>query len=488
MSLLRIYYIIIISSFITAQQETLKEVLAKAELEIYIEEKKTEINPRFKLHYHITPPVGWMNGPNGFSFYKGEYHLFYQFYPYDTQWGPMHWGHVTSPNLVDWRQMPTALIPAKEQCFSGSAIDNDGIMALMYTGHEASDEPPFYKESQYLAFSIDGIDFHKYKGNPVLMPAPINTVDFRDPKVWKKGSFWYVLLGSKTEDHRGCVLLYRSVNMISWEFVNVLAESNGELGFMWESPDFFEINGKHILLISPQGMVAQGDRFKNTFQTGYIIGSFDYETFDFVPEVSFQELDFGHDFYATQTTEKDGKRYLVAWFGMWESNHPEDADGWVGAMTLSRELDLIGSRIVMKPIDAITRLRQDTIIVGELHRNYSIEFEQTGELIINIDLTERIELLIRGSGGGERATLIWDIETNKVVVDRSGDVRQVGWEPLDSVCWRIFLDASSLELFCGEGEVVFSSRVYPKGDWRVTNLGPQSLNVVAYKLKKTMPE
>uniref|UniRef100_A0A2A4K7J5 Sucrose-6-phosphate hydrolase n=1 Tax=Heliothis virescens TaxID=7102 RepID=A0A2A4K7J5_HELVI len=476
--------VILISLLTTVHLDTLKEMLDKAELEIYIEETIPTVNHRYKLHYHITPPVGWMNGPNGFVFYKGEYHVFYQFYPYDTQWGPMHWGHVASTNLVNWRPLPTALRPANEQCFSGSAIDNKGIMVLMYTAHQAMKDPPYYNESQYLAFSIDGIDFHKYRGNPINIFPPTGTQDFRDPKMWRHDSHWYVVLGSKSSDQRGAAILYKSKDLIHWQFQSVLAESNGALGYMWEWPDFFEINGKFILMISPQGIVQFGDRFKNTFQTGYLVGTFTYDKCVFKQEVGFQELDYGHDFYATHTTERDGKRYLIAWFGMWESIHPEDTDGWVGAMTLVRELDLVGSRILMKPVEAITDLRQETIIEGELYPNTSIEFEKTGEIIVNLDLTETIELEITGAKvGGDTLTVRWNVDEGKMVVDRMGDIRQVGWEPLDTVTWRIFLDTSSFELFCGEGEVVFSSRVYPYGDWRVHNKSPQSLHVVAYTLK-----
>ncbi|XP_047024426.1 sucrose-6-phosphate hydrolase-like [Helicoverpa zea] len=476
--------VIMISLLTSVHLDTLKEMLDKSELEMYITEAVATVNHRYKLHYHITPPVGWMNGPNGFLFYKEEYHLFYQYYPYDTQWGPMHWGHVASTNLIDWRPLPTALRPADEQCFSGSAIDNQGIMVLMYTAHQSTKNPPFYNESQYLAFSVDGIDFHKYKGNPIAIKPPPGTQDFRDPKVWRHGMHWYVVLGSKTRDQRGAAILYRSTDMIHWQFQSVLAESSGALGNMWEWPDFFEINGKFILMISPRGIIPSGDRFKNTCQTGYIVGTFSYATCQFKQEVGFQELDYGHDFYATHTAERNGKRYLIAWFGMWESVHPEDADGWVGAMTLVRELDLVGSRILMKPVEAITSLREETILEGEFHHNASIEFEKTGEIIVNLDLTENIELEITGTLGGDRLSVRWSLDEGKMVVDRMGEIRQVGWEPLDTVIWRIFLDTSSFELFCGEGEVVFSSRVYPLGEWRVSNRGPQSLHVVAYTLKK----
>ncbi|KAL0840865.1 hypothetical protein ABMA28_014669 [Loxostege sticticalis] len=461
---------------------------AKAKLAEYIANKRVDINPRYRLHYHVIPPVGWMNDPNGFSFYKGEYHLFYQFYPYESAWGPMHWGHVSSPNLVDWKELPTALIPEEEMCFSGSAIEHEDELVLMYTGRLDADTHPYFNETQFLAFSSDGIDFTKYEGNPVLPAAPNLAPDFRDPKIWKHEDHWYSVIGSKSDDERGNVLLYRSPDMKSWEFLSVIGESRGNMGYMWECPDFFQLDGRFILLVSPQGMEPEGDRYKNVHQTGVIIGNFSYETFEFVPEVEFQELDYGHDFYAAQTMEKDGRRYLVAWFSMWDVPYPEAQDGWVGTLTLIRELSLIGDRVIQKPVEAMATLREQGKTFA-LATNGIIEFGKTGEIIVNGNLNQRIELLIEGKQGGGRAWLRWDPVVRKVIVDRgSNDIRQVEWKPIGRHTWRIFLDASSMELFCGEGEVVFSSRVFPTGDWKVTNLSPQALNVETYHLRKSITE
>lgn len=480
--------VILLCVFIATQAKVMKQSSqAEEDLEQYIANKRPELNLRYRLHYHVAPPVGWMNDPNGFSYYKGEYHLFYQFYPYDSVWGPMHWGHSSSPDLVNWKTLPTALLPDQEQCFSGSAVVDGDTMILMYTAHESTNKEPYYNETQFLAYSNDGVAFTKYAGNPVLPAAPNGSPDFRDPKVWKHGEHWYVVLGSKTDDQRGRVLLYRSVNLIEWEFLRVLGESTGDLGYMWECPDFFELGGKHVLLWSPQGMEPIGDRYKNLHQTGFIIGNFNYDTFEFVQETNFQELDYGHDFYASQTMEKDGKRYVVAWFNMWDVPHPEEVDGWAGAMTIIRELVLVGDRLLQKPLEDMISLRDESVINGQVNENQVIELGHTGEIIISGDLEKKIELLIEGRNGGGKALLRWDPEVGKVVVDRAGDVRQVEWSPIGSHSWRLFLDASSLELFCGEGEVVFSSRVYPDGEWNLTNLSPQTLIVEAYKLKRSVP-
>lgn len=489
-------YVVCLSLFATVLTcdltSTDAEIAEKASLEEYIANKLESIDPTYRLLYHVAPPVGWMNDPNGFSFFKGKYHLFYQFYPYDSQWGPMHWGHVESTNLVDWTQLPTALLPDSVQnIYSGSAIEKDGTLVLMYTGHEnLPDQNPGHKEYQNLAFSNDGVVFNKYVNNPVIPTAYNGSAEFRDPKVWKYGDYWYVVIGSQTADILGTVLLYRSSDMGTWEYLNSLGESSSEMGYMWECPDFFQLNGKYILLMSPQGINATGDRYKNLYQTGYIIGTFDYETHRFVEEKKFQEIDYGHDFYATQTTQKDGKTYLIAWFGMWESEFPEAAHGWAGAMTIFRELTLWNeTRILMKPVDAITDLRVlPAIFNTALAPNGIIDtLNKTGELIVSGDLTQEINLEITGSDGGGKITLRWDPSTSNVEVNRNDDIRRGPWTPVSSTSWRIFLDSSSMELFCGEGEVVFSSRVYPNGSWKVTNVGTQDLQVEAYTLRRSVP-
>lgn len=456
----------------------------KVALKEYIEEKKKDINPRYRPSYHLAPPVGWMNDPNGFSYHNGEFHLFYQYYPYDTVWGPMHWGHSSSPDLVNWKELPTALLPETEQCFSGSAVTENSTMILIYTGRRNASVEPFFNESQYLAYSTDGVEFQKDNNNPVLTESQNGAPDFRDPKVWKYGGDFYVVIGTKNSDNRGQVLLYKSKDLKNWEYLTVLDESTGGLGYMWECPDFFELNGKFVLLMSPQGMQSQGDRYKNTFQNGYIIGNFNYTTNKFEREVEFQEIDYGHDFYAATTTEVNGTRYIVAWHSMWEVSHPEAVDGWVGQMTLPRKLSISNNRILMTPVETVVNLRNGVAVDGNIGTNEVREFGKAVELFIDSDLNQTVNLLLEGRDGGGNVRLRWNPTDRKVVLDRdSGDVRQVEWSPINSHTWRVFLDASSIELFCGEGEVVFSSRVYPLGGWKLTNQSPQSVHVKAFNLK-----
>ena len=220
----------------------MSEMLEKARKYEFIQGQqiKEEERPAF----HITPYVGWMNDPNGFSYYKGEYHLFYQYNPYSTHWDSMHWGHVVSKDLLHWNYVPTALAPDEDYdkfgCFSGSAIElEDGRQLLMYTSvNQEKLEDGTVRDIQTQAVAVgDGKDYEKYDKNPVLtakdLPKGASKVDFRDPKIWKgnDGNF-YCVIGSRPADGSGQILLYRSKNGFEWEFVSILAKNQNRYGKM----------------------------------------------------------------------------------------------------------------------------------------------------------------------------------------------------------------------------------------------------------------
>ena len=318
-------------------------------------------NDRYRLGYHVMAKAGWINDPNGFSYFKGYYHIFYQYYPYGSDWGPMHWGHARSKDLVHWETLPIALEPTIEDgCFSGSAVEYDGKLWLIYTGHhytDPNDQEQFY-EDQNLAYSTDGIHFTKYEGNPVLTTPSGNTKHFRDPKVWQDGDTFYMVLGSQGEDGLGRALLYQSHNLIDWKELPILDKASNleDEGYMWECPDFFRLNGEDILLMSPQGLEPKGDKYRNLNQTGYLMGQLK-EDFT-LSRSSFIEIDNGHDFYATQTLlTPDGRRVMIAWMNAWDSPMYEKADGWAGALTLPRDLVIRHGKIYHLPIKELKSLR-----------------------------------------------------------------------------------------------------------------------------------
>ncbi|WP_210608084.1 glycoside hydrolase family 32 protein [Priestia flexa] len=448
------------------------------------EKTKSVSEDYWRLNYHISTPAFWMNDPNGFSLFKGEYHLFYQHHPYSSKWGPMFWGHVKSEDLVFWEHCPIALAPSEKYdqdgCFSGSAIEKDGLLYLLYTGNvwTGPDYDKDLKQTQCLAVSKDGVYFNKISENPVIASGPNGDVHphhFRDPKLWKHKDYYYCVLGSRTLDHHGQVLLYRSVDLKTWEFINVMAKSQGDLGYMWECPDFFHLENQDILIMSPQGMEPVDYLYHNLHQAGYVNGKLNYETGE-LNHGDFELLDYGFDFYAPQTMEdKKGRRIMVAWMAMWESEMPEQQHNWAGAMTIPRQLIIHDKKIKSLPIPEIEKLRKDHVMYQNIMVQGEHKFADLSgdsyELEVIIDAQDALffGLKVRVCEELNQETLIvYDRLKNMLELnrDRSGNGPKGSRKaPVklynNKLHLRIFIDKSSIEIFINNGEKVMSARIYP---------------------------
>ena len=449
-----------------------------------LKKAKENINKENRLGYHIMAPANWINDPNGLIQYKGEYHVFYQHHPYDENWGPMHWGHVKSKDLVNWEHCPIALAPGDEfdkgGCFSGSAVDDDGKLFLIYTGHNYIDkEKDIFYENQNIAVSKDGgITFEKYINNPVIATPPEDSIHhFRDPKVWKHDDKWYMVVGNSTKDNIGRVILYTSSDLYKWDYVGTLATSKGELGYMWECPDFFKLGDKYVLSFSPQGIEKKDGKYPNLFQTGYIVGDYNYSNNKF-EHGTFNEYDNGHDFYAVQTFSDDkGRRIAIGWMDMWESDMPTKKDGWCGALTLPRELTLSSdNKIMMNPVEELKTLREECILEEkniDVCENKSYELktnERMMEVNIRLDLSafEADKVGVKIKGIEEELSLNYNkniseliLECSKCGKDKDG-ARKAILNKGQEISLRIFIDRSSVEVFVNNGEATMTSRIYPK--------------------------
>lgn len=480
--------------------------------EEFLKAARENVNERYRLGYHIMAPANWINDPNGLIQYKGEYHVFYQHHPYDENWGPMHWGHVKSKDLIHWEYCPIALAPGDEfdkgGCFSGSAVDNNGELTLIYTGHNYIDkEKDTFYENQNIAVSKDGITFEKYGKNPVVAEPPEDSIHhFRDPKVWKHEDKWYMVLGNSTKDNIGRVILYTSLDLRKWDYVGTLATSKGELGYMWECPDFFKLGDKHVLCFSPQGIEKTEGKYPNLFQTGYIVGDYDYDKNEFI-HGSFNELDNGHDFYAVQTFLDDkGRRIAIGWMDMWESDMPTKKDGWCGALTIPRELTLSeDNKIMMNPVEEFELLREETLLDAE---NITISDDkgyifETSERMMEMDVTfdlskaysEKLGIKIKGVNE-EELVLNFDKNISELIIDCSkcgknkDALRKATLTQKSKLSLRIFVDRSSIEVFINKGEATITSRFYPKEEFGGIELFTQNGDtkierIKVWKLKDT---
>lgn len=337
------------------------------------------IQPGDRPAFHLSPRIGWMNDPNGFSFYQGKYHLFYQYYPYESRWNSMHWGHAVSNDLLHWEYLPAAMAPDqyydKDGVFSGCAVTlKDGRQLLIYTGVERQVQlDGKYAEFQVQCAAIgDGIDYEKLEENPIIkadtVPEGSSVHDFRDPKVWQKRDGSYrLLVANRPADGSGQLLLYASNDAIHWEFQKIFAENRGRLGRMWECPDFFELDGKAVILVSPQDMLPEGFEYHNGNGTVCLIGSYDPDTDTFTEEKN-QAVDYGIDFYAMQTIETpDGRRVMIGWMQNWDTSgaHSEQ-DRWFGQMSLPREVSIKNGRLYQQPLRELEACRCNKVVYQEV--------------------------------------------------------------------------------------------------------------------------
>ncbi len=440
--------------------------------------------------FHATPTIGWMNDPNGFSRYKGEYHLFYQYHPYSNEWGPMHWGHLKSKDLIRWERLPVALAPDMPYdasgCFSGSAVElPDGRQLLMYTGVRRDRDPDgFLQDIQTQCIAVgDGTDYEKFGGNPVLTEADLpqggSAVDFRDPKVWQASDGnYYAVVGNRAGDGCGAILLYRSKDGLKWDLVRTLDTCRGQYGKMWECPDFFPLDGKHVLLTSPQEMDPVGLEFHAGSGTLCLIGDYDADGFH---RQYAQAIDYGLDFYAPQTLlAEDGRRIMIAWMQNWATvGAKPDHCRWFGQMTLPRELSVRDGRLYQNPVRELEQYRGQCVV----HRNIPVsgEINLPGIQGRTLDMTVTVRPIgsesyrwfrVRVAKDGKHETIVRyrpDQGTVKIDRTRSGlphdivHTRSFLVRPRNGeIKLRIVLDRFSLEVFVNDGEQAASAVIYTR--------------------------
>lgn len=442
------------------------------------EKLSNKLNKRFYPDLHFTPPAGWINDPNGLIYFNGQYHLFYQHYPYSGYRGPMHWGHAVSDDLLHWQHLPVALAPGEKDdvhgVYSGSAIEYNGKMMLFYTGHtviESTDEQCIIRQVQMLATSSDGLHFEKHG---VIIEPPANVQHFRDPKVWQEGDIWKMVVGV-SENNMGQVWLYTSTDLINWQFKQVLLKAKEHQGWMWECPDFFPLADKWVLVVSPMGIKPDGFSYNNHFQVGYFVGRMEND--QFIVEQDFTELDNGLDLYAPQTYSGiSDRRIMLSWFSMPESKIPEQMDNWSTCLTFPREITLQNNRLIQKPIDEIKKLRKSVTELNHVNLNDNKLIlpvnGESCELFVEIDLlnseAERAGILLAYDPQTHKGVRLYiDKQSKRLYLDRSGTgfgpngIRSIRLPTGEKLSLTIISDKSSCEVFVNGGQSTLSARIYP---------------------------
>lgn len=429
--------------------------------------------------FHLLPAAHWMNDPNAPIFWKGSYHLFFQYNPAASVWGPMHWDHAVSPDMVHWRHLPVALAPTPgspdaDGCFSGSAIADGGRAVVFYTGvvHASFADATLrdgnnnYRETQCMAVSSSP-DLTVWKKDPTpVIPHPpegMMVTGFRDPSVWREGDGWYMIVGSGVAGVGGCILLYRSRDLKDWEYLHPLASGKKndskavnpvDTGEMWECPDLFPLGGKHVLIYSTEGKVL--------WQSGVL----DKATMLFHAEQN-GILDHGA-FYAPKTqADAHGNRILWGWIPERRPEAEYRLAGWAGMMSLPRTLGLDDSgRLTIVPSAPVAALRR---LLPAMQARQLVLRSANGELLLNAEeltgpLDVTLTLLRNGEPDGAPVlNLRYEPGTTGKPRVLSLDGVAMPLHALDPrrLSVRMLVDGSVIETFINEAEAYTSRFYYP---------------------------
>ena len=481
----------------------------------------------YRPAYHASVPSGWANDPNGTIFYQGRAHLFYQHYPHKAEWGTMHWGHFATEDFIHWENLPIALVPDQDYevlcgCCSGSTIEKDGKLYLMYTAAQPD------LQRQCMAVSDDGVRFAKDPGNPIVtadsLHPEVSRTDFRDPRMFKKGDWYYLIAGARVltaeeaasapnegyvkepeeslpvhspsddavsakepdKTGYGNMILLKSRDLYHWEYVGKLICEQDEfsidyyrLNGVYECPDYFTDNGEEVLLSSPQNLPSMGHRYQNIHSSLYMLGKLNFDTGRFDVR-TIEEVDSGFDFYAAQTLRMpDGRVIMIAWKEMWDRSFPTRPEGWAGTYTLPRELSVENGRLIQRPVREIGQYRKNRVFRDSLTVDgQSVSVDGVSGNVIEIHVTmepgtadkaglklfrgtEHETLFYYDRAGG---TLVFDrSHAGQTLKGRDKDVQRrycdVGHP--ESIELDLYLDVCSLEVFIDGGAHTMTGNVYP---------------------------
>lgn len=452
--------------------------------------RHTNLN-KYRPKLHFAPKENWMNDPNGLVYFKEEYHLFFQYNPNDTVWGPMHWGHAVSKDLITWEELDIALYPDEHgTIFSGSAVvdwhnttgffpEEPGLVAIFT--HHKDGEPPV--QTQSLAYSHDqGRTWVKYEGNPVLRHE--SKIDFRDPKVfWHEATSRWIMVLATGET----ISFYSSSDLKKWDFESEFGTDVELPDGVWECPDLFKLKVEGSDEEKWALFVSIGDNAKSDMGSYmlYFVGEFDGSTFT-SDHRDIKILDYGKDNYAgvsfSDIPQADGRRIYLAWMSNWRYANEIPTEGWRSQMTMPRALGLrkVGEEyvVIQNPvkeleqylkvedeINCVLSYNEEVIEVQESYFQGNVNFE-------NID-AEKFGLTLHFSNN-QYTTITFDVNNHVLALDRSKSGKddfsdmflldqRVEIENIHDVELQFLVDASSIEIFLDKGRYALTSLIFPDG-------------------------
>lgn len=421
-------------------------------------------------HYHIIPPCGLMNDPNGLAYYNGKYHIFFQWHPFGPSHGMKHWGQVTTQDFVDWKYEKEILIPnleyEKNGCYSGNSMQVGDDLYLYYTANYKTDDGKIPKQA--VAFLHKDGTIEKYEKNPIIDEQPEGLIgEIRDPFVFERNGNYYMFLGGGTTDGQGKILQYQSEDALNWNYEGCIEVEGLEFGWMLECPGMIQVDGKDVLFISVMGMEAKGERYRNEFTTLYYVGNYNEKEKVFHTE-SWDELDKGFDFYAPQAFYDQNKEPIYfGWFGCGVQELPYmEEDMWIHGLTMPRKLEIRNGKLYQILLPQVKEQFK------ELAMDADAMIPEDTQFLLTIDHKKKPYSSIQIGKDDDCLKIMIDQENGKVTVDRQGLKQQFSTEygtdrsllfaPGAFEKMEIYYDNTFIEISMNGGEEWMSLRAFPE--------------------------
>lgn len=424
----------------------------------------------YRLRFHLMPPTGWLNDPNGLCVFQGTTHIYHQYSPFTALWGMKTWGHYTTKDWIHFTECEPFLFPDiqedKDGVYSGSAFVKDNQIHFFYTGNvKYLDKTYDYimdgrEQNTIKVISKDGFTHGK---KHCLMKNEDYPNDMskhiRDPKVFEVDGIWYMVLGARSNKNKGCVLIYRSLDFSTWDY-HMRIETDKPFGYMWECPDLVKLDETWFLICCPQGVAQEGIHYANVYQCGYFVLDLNLEDKTYHIH-NFYELDRGFDIYATQSyQDESGRRILLAWMGIPDAdyhNEPTVEKGWHHALTMPRVLTTKNNRIIQQPLKEMKALRTSTQH-QHFHQHLTLPLMDCFEIELDLQACQELTIQI-----AQDIQLLYKEQIFTLQMKESGcgrTSRSVALQNLHHI--HIFVDTSAIEIFLNHGEETFTSRCYRK--------------------------
>lgn len=409
--------------------------------------------------YHIAPPHGLLNDPNGLCQMDGVTHIFYQWFPLGPVHGLKHWYHVSTRDYVHYEDHGIALAPEDvfdgHGCYSGMCLKTDQEALMFYTGI-ADDDSANVCYGKFHDTTIEK------KGILIHHDPTITTENFRDPCVIQKEEGFLMMVGGESLDHQGILPIYQGKQLDELHYVGNLTMLEYPFGYMLECPNYFETEGKGVLFFSPQGIQSPNRfDFRNVFSVVYAIGSpiSDDLTFD---ATTFYEMDKGFDFYAPQIFQEESGRYvLYGWLGNSKCVYPSDRNHWAHMLTIPRSIRIEEDQLIQQPLEELHALREEKfqvenqIQLSHLACEVAITTQDPFTLSIANEQGEHISFQMK-----EDEYELDRTHMSEVYNETYGTIRYAKRQCKDLQTIQIYIDHSSIEIFCDHGKTVFTSRFY----------------------------